>query len=253
MTPVPVPAIRSVAPARGWGWIVEAFDIFRRNPLIWLVLNLVLVGIGWLLGQVPVAGSYILYLLAPIFLAGIMAGCRDLETGGDVEIGHLFRGFRQNTTHLVTLGGVHMVGQVVVAGLMLSIGGPEFQQIAAGSADAANPGTLPPEAQRRIVLALLAGMAVYVPLAMAMWFSPALVMLGEQPGFRALLISIQACLRNILPFLLYGVVSTLLFFLAVLPFGIGLVLWIPVMVLTMYASYRNVFPAPAAAAPSPAE
>jgi uncharacterized membrane protein len=253
MTPAPVPAIQSVAPVRGWHWIVDAFGIFRRNPLIWLVLNLVLVGIGWLLGQVPVAGSYILYLLAPIFLGGIMAACRDLETGGDVEIGHLFRGFRQNTTHLVTLGGVHMVGQVVVAGLMLSIGGPEFQQIAAGSADAANPATLPPEAQRRVLMALLAGMAVYVPLAMAMWFSPALVMLDGQPGFRALVISIQGCLRNILPFLLYGVVSSLLFLLALLPFGIGLVLWIPVMVLTMYASYRDVFPAPAAAAPSSAD
>jgi uncharacterized membrane protein len=42
-------------------------------------------------------------------------------------------------------------------------------------------------------------------------------------------------------FLIYGVLSLLLLIVASIPFGLGLVLWIPVMVLTMYTSYRDVF------------
>ncbi|HEX7812365.1 MAG TPA: BPSS1780 family membrane protein [Burkholderiales bacterium] len=239
--------IRRVPPGRGWQWIVQAFALFRKNPLVWLVLNLVLVAIGWLLGKVPVAGSYVLYLLAPIFLAGIMAACRDLEAGKDIEIGHLFRGFRQNTPQLVTVGGVHLVGQVLISGLMLSIGGPEFQEIAQ-SGEVADPATIAPETRQRILLALLVSLSLYLPLAMAVWFAPALAILDGQQGFRALVFSLIAGLRNLLPFLVYSLASTVLFVLAVIPFGVGLVLWLPVMVLTMYTSYRDVF----VAAPAPA-
>jgi len=240
-------SIRSVPPGRGWQWIVEAFALFRKNPLIWLVLNLILVAIGWLLGKVPVAGSYMLYLLAPIFLAGIMMACRDLESGGDIEIGHLFRGFRQNTSQLVTVGGVHLVGQVVISGLMLSIGGPELQEIAQGR-PMEDPAAVSPETRDRILLALLVSLSLYLPLALAVWFSPALVLLDNQQGFRAIVFSLIAGVRNILPFLVYSLVSSVLLVLAVIPFGIGLVLWLPVMVLTMYTSYRDVFVAAAPAA-----
>jgi uncharacterized membrane protein len=240
-------SIRSVPPGRGWQWIVEAFALFRKNPLIWLVLNLILVAIGWVLGKVPVAGSYMLYLLAPIFLAGIMVACRDLESGGDIEIGHLFRGFRQSTSQLVTVGGVHLVGQVAISGLMLGIGGPEFQEIAQGR-PMEDPAAVSPETRNRILLALLVGLSLYLPLALAVWFSPALVLLGNQQGFRAIVFSLIAGVRNILPFLVYSLVSSVLLVLAVIPFGIGLVLWLPVMVLTMYTSYRDVFVAAAPAA-----
>lgn len=240
-------SIRTVPAGRGWQWIVQAFALFRKNPLIWLVLNLVLVAIGWVLGQVPVAGSYALYFLAPIFLAGIMTACRDLEAGGDIEIGHLFRGFRQNTRQLATIGAVHLGGQLLISALMLAIGGPEFQAIAQGG-QMQDPAAVSPEARGRILLALVVSLSLYMPLALAVWFSPGLVTLDGQQGFRAIVFSVIAGLRNILPFLVYSLASTVLFVLAVIPFGIGLVLWLPVMVLTMYTSYRDVFVPTAVAA-----
>jgi uncharacterized membrane protein len=76
---------------------------------------------------------------------------------------------------------------------------------------------------------------------MAVWFAPALVILDDQPGFQALWISLLACLRNAMPLLLYSIVSSVLLLFAVIPFGLGLILWIPVMLLTIYTSYRDVF------------
>lgn len=231
----------AMAPLRGWHWIAEAFALFTRAPLPWLVMNLVLMGIGWLLGKVPVAGGYVLYLLAPIFLGGIMHACRQLDGGGKAEAGDLFRGFRQNTYPLIALGVVHLAGQMVISGVMLNLAGPEFQGVMRGEIPMDDPSVATPQVQGRALTALLVALALYVPLAMSLWFSPSLVMLGGQPGWRALKLSIQACLRNLAPLLVYGAASTILLLLALLPYGAGLVLWIPVMGLTMYTSYRDVF------------
>ena len=47
--------------------------------------------------------------------------------------------------------------------------------------------------------------------------------------------------------LIVSIVSSVLLLLAVIPFGLGLILWIPVMLLTIYTSYRDVFVSSAAA------
>jgi uncharacterized membrane protein len=237
--------MQSVPAGRGWIWVVAAFGLFRKNPLIWVALNLVLLLIGAGLTMLPVIGTYVLYLLTPTFLAGVIAAAHDLESGKDIEIAHLFRGFRQNAAQLVTVGGVYLVGQVLISGVMLAIGGPEFQEMAAKGMAGVDPTQITPEALSRISMAMLVGAALFMPLAMATWFAPALVLLGNQPGFRAVVFSMMACLRNILTFLIYGILTFALLVVAVIPFGLGLILWIPVMLLTMYTSYRDVFTAPA--------
>ncbi len=240
--------IRSVAPGRGWQWIVAAFQLFRMNPLTWVVLNMALMLIGAGLSLLPVIGAYVLYLLTPLFLGGIMTAAKDLEAGREIEIPHLFRGFRQNAAHLVTVGGVYLVGQVVISGVMLTIGGPEFQEAMKSGIGAFDASALTPEGARRLLQAMLLGTVLFVPLAMAVWFAPALVILDDQTGFRALWISLFACVRNAVPLLLYSIVSSVLLVFAVVPFGLGLILWIPVMLLTIYTSYRDVFESGAPAA-----
>jgi uncharacterized membrane protein len=233
--------IQSVPAGRGWQWIVAAFSLFKKNPLIWIVLHLILILIGAGLSILPVIGAYLLYLLTPLLLGGLMSAAKDIDSGQDIEIAHLFRGFRQNTSHLITVGGVYLVGQVVISGVMIMLGGPEFQQALRVGVDGIDPASITPAVATRILTALLVGMALFVPLAMATWFSPALVILDNQSGFAAMGESVRACLRNMQPFLAYGIFSLLLLIVASIPFGLGLVLWIPVMVLTMYTSYRDVF------------
>jgi len=233
--------MKSVPAGRGWQWIVAAFALFKRNPLIWIVLHLILILIAVGLNMVPLIGPYLLYLLTPLLLGGLMSAARDTESGQDIEIAHLFHGFRQNTSHLITVGGVYLVGQVVISGVMIMLGGPEFQQALRVGVEGIDPASITPEVATRILTALLVGSALFVPLAMATWFSPALVILDNQSAFAAMGESLRASLRNMRPFLSYGVFSLLLLVVASIPFGLGLVLWIPVMMLTMYTSYRDVF------------
>ena len=233
--------MQRLAPSAGWRWIVKAFALMRRKPLSWLVLNLMLVAIGAGLSQFAV-GIYGLYLLTPIFLGGMMTAAADIEAGRNVELGSLLRGFRYNSVNLVTVGGVYLMGQLLISGVMLSVGGPEFQQIAQAGVEGMDPALVTPEVASRILVALLAGMTLFLPLGMAMWFAPALVIFDNQPGWRAMWLSLRASLTNVLPLLVYTLASSTLLLLALMPFGLGLVLWVPLMTLTLFTSYRDIFP-----------
>jgi len=81
-----------------------------------------------------------------------------------------------------------------------------------------------------------------VLLAMLFWFAPTLVVLHPEVGvMEALGLSFRACLRNVLPFLLYGVVLFVLAIVATIPLMLGwLVLW-PVLIGSIYASYKDIF------------
>ena len=53
--------------------------------------------------------------------------------------------------------------------------------------------------------------------------------------------SFAGCLKNIVPFLVYGIVSMLLMVVATIPIFLGwLVLW-PTVMGSVYASYRDIF------------
>ena len=98
---------------------------------MWLLFVLLLWGMVFVAAKVPFAGL-LLALLTPVFLGGLMIGCQALAKGEELEISHFFAGFRNSTLNLVTLGGFYLIGNVVIAGLMYSIGGEAIQQIVAG-------------------------------------------------------------------------------------------------------------------------
>jgi uncharacterized membrane protein len=231
---------RRVPFGHGWRWIARAFGLFRRNPLIWIVLNLVLLLIVLAADMLPVIGLYLVYLLTPLFLAGLMTACRDADAGQEIEIAHLFAGFRQSASQLVTVGGVYLVGNVAIAGVAMYVGGAELRETLQAAAEGA-PERIAPEVANKAATAVLLAAALFLPLAMAVWFAPALVILDRVPAPRALVLSMRACLANFLPFLLYGALMSVLLFLALLLVFVGLVVWMPVAVISAYTSYRDVF------------
>jgi uncharacterized membrane protein len=91
------------------------------------------------------------------------------------------------------------------------------------------------------VLAFLVAMALMMPLIMAMWFAPAIVIFHDEQPLAAMKASFRGCLRNFVPFLVYGVVSFVMLLVALLPFGLGLLVAVPVIWATMYTGYRDIF------------
>jgi hypothetical protein len=232
--------VRRVPIRHGWRWVVDAFALLRRAPLGWIALVMALMLFALAGGALPVIGMYLVYLFTPLLMGGLMQACRDAEAGRAVEIGHLLGGFRHNASQLVTVGGVYLVGNVAIAGAAMALGGAELRE-AMDAAMQGKPESISPEAANKVSAAILVAAALFAPLAMAVWFAPALVILDDLPAPRALLLSLQACLANILPFLLYGAVMLALLLPAMIVFFIGLPLWLPIAVIGTYTGYRDLF------------
>ena len=84
-------------------------------------------------------------------------------------------------------------------------------------------------------------MALVIPVLMAYWFAPALVVLNDKTAIDAMKLSFKGSLRNMLPYLWYGVVAMILYFVALIPLGLGLLVLVPTMLASMYTAYRSIF------------
>lgn len=233
---------RKVAAVQGWQWVVEGFLIFRKTPLVWVVLCMILTGIGLTLSLVPIAGEIALYLVSPVFAAGLMQGCRDIENGGELELSHLFFGFRNQTVSLLKVGAVYLLGQMLILGLMIAFGGDTMNKLFFGTSEI-DPSSLPPQEMTRVMISLLIGMAISVPLMMMIWFAPLLVIFKGMQAKQAMQASFSACLANMPPFLIFGSVFLAMGFISGITFGLGLLLMIPLIFTSTYASYKDIFEA----------
>jgi uncharacterized membrane protein len=74
-----------------------------------------------------------------------------------------------------------------------------------------------------------------------MWFAPALVFLQDVDPIEAIKASFIGCLRNIVPFLVYGVAGLFLAILATIPIGFGWFVLVPVMAVSVYTAYRDIY------------
>jgi hypothetical protein len=252
--------IRVVSAGRGWQWLLDGFSLFNKAPVKWMAITLILALIWLGSFLLPVLGSLVFNLLSPVFFAGLMIGCRAIERGERLEIAHLFAGFRQQAGALVTIGGVYLVGTILVMGVvLLSAGGAMLPSVLSKGAGM-DLETLRAAAQS-LMIALAVGAAVYVPLIMFIWFAPLLVAFESMAPVPAMKLSFSACLKNTLPFLVYGLALLAMWAVMSLPALGGapgsvlvvalLVVSIPVLFCSIYASYQDIFAAtPAAPAAS---
>ncbi|MBV6475350.1 MAG: hypothetical protein KJZ92_02475 [Rhodocyclaceae bacterium] len=230
------PAGRTVEAGRGLEWLKRGWQLFTRNPGMWIAIAVILMVIVIVLSFVPVVGTLAVNFLMPVFAGGILLGCKSLSEGGELGIDTLFAGFKQNTTNLILVGVFYLVGVVAITLLVFLIGGGAALT---GGLMGRGPGV--GMAVGGFFVALLVMLALLVPLAMAVWFAPALVVFHNVAPLEAMKASFFACLKNIVPFLVYGVILFVLCMIAMIPFGLGMLIMLPVMMGSLYASYVEIF------------
>ncbi len=226
---------RQVPASHAWAWTVRGFQLFRANPAMWIILWLIYLAIILPISLIPLFGSVLSTLLAPVFAAGMMWGCQAVAQQQDLEINHLFEGFKKNTSQLIAVGGIYMACLLAVA--VMVVLNMDSATINALKIDQA----LSPEQTDAMLRPLFFAMLVIVPILMAYWYAPLLVGLNNLSASQALKLSFMACLKNLLPFFLYGVIFTALLLVAIIPVGLGLLIAVPVMMTSLYASYEDVF------------
>ncbi len=237
-----VPDGQRVPAGRGGTWLADGWRLLRKAHRVWLGMTIVFVVMWMVLAIIPL-GGLVTNVLFPVMVGGIMMGCRDLEEGKPLQFASLFSGFSTHAGPLLIVGLLYLVGAVAI-GLVIGVGvfAAMIPTISTASSGNARDmlAVLP-----IIALAVLVGMALMLPLVMAVWFAPALVVFHDMPATTAMKTSFAGCLRNIVPFLVYGIVGFFLMILATIPLGFGWLVLIPVLWGSAYAGYRDIFIRPA--------
>lgn len=235
-TPTGGPEPRSVDAGRGIEWLKQGWQLFLRNPGVWIAIAVIMLIVLFVLGLIPFLGQLLVMLALPVLLGGLLQGCRALSAGAELKIDHLFAGFRDQFGPLVTVGVFYMVGGLLIGAVAVAItGGAAFTGGMVGHMAGAGM------AVGGFGLAMLLIMVLGACLAMAFWFAPALVVFGGEAPMEAMKRSFSACVRNIGTFIVLAVILMVAGFIAMLPMGLGMLLLMPVVVGAAYASYLDVF------------
>ena len=244
----PLPGGRTVALGRGVSWLGEAWRMFKDAPGSWVACFLIFILIMIVLAIIPVLGNIAGALLSPLLIGGLMVGCRALERSDELEVSHLFAGFKQKPGPLFILGllefAISLVAMAIAAGVIFLTVGAMFLGVLMGKSPEAST-ALDSQYLMGALVVLLVLVALFIPVTMAVWFAPALVMLDDVQPWEALKSSFLGCLKNIGAFLLYGIVWILLGIVATIPLGLGWLVLGPVTIASVYTAYRDIFFHPA--------
>lgn len=227
---------RAVPAGSAFEWLRQGWLLFIAYPALWIALTVILIVLMLGLSIVPFIGSLAANLLLPVLAAGVMRVCQKIFDGRMPVLSDLFDGFNKNSGNLVLLGLLYMLGMLILFAVVASLAAGGL----AGSALAGQPPALG-IFFGKMLFALLVWLILSVPLVMAIWFAPALVLFNNMPPLAALKASFNACLKNVLPFFVYGLIVMVLSFFAALPVGLGFLVLVPVLSGSVYASYRDIF------------
>jgi uncharacterized membrane protein len=234
-----VPEGRGVAAGRGLSWIGEAWDLFKQAAGLWIGIVVVMFVMFFVAAFIPLVGPLATMLFFPVLIGGLMLGCRALEENQELEFAHLFAGFRQSFGTLVAVGALYLAGYVVVMLIVVVLTGASmFTMMGMGGQ---------PEGADLMAIfattgiAFLLAMALTIPLLMAVWLAAPLVVFHDQGAIEAMKGSFMGCLKNVVPFLVYGVIMFVLAIVASIPLALGWLVLGPMVVASVYTAYRDIY------------
>ena len=185
----------------------------------------------------PLIGGVIANFLQPVFFASFAIVALRQAAGEPVLMGDLFLGFRRNLRALVNLGAILLIVEIAIFAFMALLGLPM-----GGGADKATI-TMAEyvELLKGKEWILILGFILTVLVKGALWFAPQLIALHDMPTSHAMRWSLYAALANFGAMIVYGIALMGLFFAAIIPWGLGLLVVIPIMAISTYVGYRDVF------------
>jgi uncharacterized membrane protein len=231
--------VAELRPSRGASWLAEAFNLFRVKPFAWIGLCTAWLLITLVLVQLGPIGAAVANFIQPAFFASFAIAAFRQAAGEPVLMGDLFSGFRRNLRALVMLGAILVMLELSVLVLMwVMLGMPQM-----------SPDDTPErigeylESLKGREWILLLGFLLSAFLKGALWFAPPLIAFHDMQASQAMRWSVYAAISNIGAMVVYGLSLVVAMIVAVIPWGLGLLVVIPVMAISTFIGYREVFAA----------
>jgi hypothetical protein len=184
-----------------------------------------------------------------------MMGCRAQDSGTGISIAHLFAGFKHRIGSLILLSIIFIVLMfVVILIVSLALAG-QIMALGLLNAEQFDP-TMIASNLTIILLPLLVILLFFIPIMMLVWFAPALMVLNDVPLMSAIGLSFKGCLKNMLPFLIYGLIFLIAAIVAIIvialaAYAIGfwaMLLYVgfvfvvlPIVQGSIYRSYKDIY------------
>ena len=223
---------------QGWIWVRTGFDIFNKGMGASVAMIVLWFVVGIVLDQLP-AGGLISQLLYMVWGAGWVAVARRGFGGQPLQFADFFAGFRHRLTPLM-LGGLMVLALfmmiLMICAFMLHLWG-----LTGLLSQDPETLTLTPEQARGFLLCALLGLALLVPVLMAITFAPALIFFHGVGVWQAARLSFRGCLRNMWPFLWWGLLGAVLIFFGALLMLVGLLVVLPAINYSIYAAYHDIY------------
>lgn len=257
-------AFRRVPASSGLRWWAEGWRSFVQAPLPWVGLAIALLVLLWLLGELPMGSVLSQWLSLPLLALGVIfaallhrraAQARAITPQG-MPLEPQNEGALSASTKVWTgrigplllasllvlvLGG--LIGALIVMGLgsMFGLGLASFGAISRvmtpGMGMVSGMGAMAGSIMTLLLLILL---ALYL-FSVAFWFVNTLVALGGFSPWNAVRLSVRAGFANLAPITLFTVLLLPISLLAMMPFGLGMLVLFPVLSGASFASYNEVF------------
>ncbi len=210
---------RNIELRSGIEWIKASFIILRERPVQFVVLGL----FSTFISLIPLLGAF----MQPLFTARFASLAASVERGDAVHFSTIFDDFFANKI-IFRLAFLNFCLNTFLFILQYLVN----SSLKAKGADLSTYSTN-------------ISLVFFIPiilLQLALWLSPIICLYNQdiQP-LHAMWLSIKACSFNVVTLLLYSLIAIFFTLLAVLPFGLGLLIWLPMLNIITYFIYKSMY------------
>ena len=203
--------LQRVEPRQGAAWVRRGAQVFFRQPLGFAALFAACLFVFIVLRSLPLIGSLLLLVAAPVGSLVFMIASRLVAEGSSpmpAAFTSIARAGRPRLLGLAKLGLAYLVAAFVVYIISAAVDGGAFGDLIDSMRDgkASQEETVARMSNGRMQFAVLFWLTMVSLLAVPFWHAPALVFWGAQSWARALFFSTVAIWRNRGAFAMFGLV-----------------------------------------------
>tara|TARA_B100000963_G_scaffold359209_1_gene385839 strand:+ start:1225 stop:2034 length:810 start_codon:yes stop_codon:yes gene_type:complete len=241
----------------GRSWLLKGFQIFKKQPLIWILALLAYWTAMFLFGLIPVIGLIVSLIISPGIAFGFICLAKAVDDNQIVPPRIIISGFTGSKKFDLILLGFYYCGFLFSIFMLITLLNEQTVAELVSTPDLTITNETPRE--NFINFKIIGILILYIPIQMIFWFAPQLVVWGDLNSTKAMFYSFFAVLLNWKSFLTYlltwviillaiSVALALLISTFRLNQGALFILFIPVSLLIMsiahcsyYASTKTIF------------
>jgi len=219
---------RSVPGRHAFDWFAEAIKLWKRGPIVFSAMALVVIAGSILLRPLPVLGLIVTHVLVPILTCGFLFASLAADRNDRPRFVHLFTALAAPLRAQAAVVATAFAVTLAESAVAWYVGG--INLLAPSSDDVAL-------SAMAIVLMLATSVLVSLPFA----FVPMAVLFDNEPPLRAFASSWRAFVANPRPLLALAAYAYALTMAGFATGGVGLVLALPWMYAATYAAWKDIF------------